>query len=81
MIFKWIIFGVVIYIVYQIFFKKENIISKVKRASKESAKKKEEKIESETMVECQKCGIFISSKEAIIKDGKYYCSKECAGVK
>ena len=30
------------------------------------------------MVECQKCGLFISSKDAIIKNGKYYCSKECA---
>ena len=36
--------------------------------------------ETETMVECQKCGTFVSNKEAIIKDGKYYCSKECANA-
>ncbi len=81
MIFKWIIFGIILYIVYQIFFKKDNIFSKVKEASKKSAKKKSQKEDSEIMVECEKCGIFISSKEAIIKDGKYYCSKKCAGVK
>ena len=33
---------------------------------------------AEVMVECAKCGTFISSKEALIKDGRYYCSKECA---
>ncbi len=39
------------------------------------------KQDEETLVECEKCHTFVSSKEAIIKDGKYYCSKECAGVK
>ena len=34
--------------------------------------------ETDTMVECDKCGTFVSNKEAIIKNGKYYCSKECA---
>ena len=32
----------------------------------------------EIMLECEKCGTYISSKEAIIKEGAYYCSKECA---
>ena len=31
----------------------------------------------EIMLECKKCGIYISSKEAIISNGEYYCSKEC----
>ena len=44
-------------------------------------KKKPLPKESETMVECSKCGTFVSNKEAIIKDGRYYCSKECAEVK
>ena len=43
-------------------------------------KKKPLPKETETMVECEKCGTFVSTKEAIIKDGKYYCSKKCAGV-
>ncbi len=38
-------------------------------------------IDEEIMVECEKCGTFVSSKEAIIVGGHYYCSKECAGVK
>ncbi|NPA81031.1 MAG: hypothetical protein GXO31_00280 [Epsilonproteobacteria bacterium] len=79
--FKWIIFGIILYIIYIVFFKKENLLSKVKEAAKKTDKKKRDKEESEVMVECSKCGIFISSKEAVIKDGKYYCSKECAGVK
>lgn len=46
-----------------------------------SAKAKKEKTGSdETMVECKKCGTYVSSKEAIIKNGHFYCSKECAGV-
>ena len=36
---------------------------------------------SETMVECKKCGTFVSDKEAIIKNGAFYCSKECAKVR
>lgn len=31
----------------------------------------------EIMLECKKCGTYISSKEAIISNGEYYCSKEC----
>jgi len=33
--------------------------------------------ELEDMVECESCGVFISVEEAIEKNGKYYCSKEC----
>ena len=37
--------------------------------------------DEEIMVACEKCGTYVSSKEAIIVGGKYYCSKNCAGVK
>ncbi|WP_300361820.1 PP0621 family protein [Hydrogenimonas sp.] len=49
-----------------------------KRADDE---KRRPKADEEIMVECEKCGTFVSSHEAIIVDGKYYCSKTCAGVK
>lgn len=31
----------------------------------------------ETMVACHKCDTYISNKEALIKNGHFYCSKEC----
>ena len=37
---------------------------------------KNEIIEDE-MVECPTCKIFISQKEAILSNGKFYCSKDC----
>lgn len=70
MIIKLLIMGAVLYGVYFIFFKKPEML---KGSSKDE--------DSETVVECEKCGIYISIKEAVMKDGKYYCSKECAGIK
>ncbi|MDR3347948.1 MAG: hypothetical protein LBN32_04970 [Helicobacteraceae bacterium] len=37
--------------------------------------------EIEELIKCENCGIYISQKEAIIKSGKYFCSKSCAGLK
>ncbi|NOX15819.1 MAG: Prokaryotic metallothionein [Epsilonproteobacteria bacterium] len=76
MIFKLLVFGLVIFVVYTFFFK-------VNRGTVEQPKRKEKKkkIDGDTMVECTKCSVFISETEAIIKDGKFFCSKECAGLK
>ncbi len=75
MIFKLLVFCVVVFIVYTLFFKtsRETVQNKTKKRKRD--------IDSDTMVECAKCSVFVSEKEAIIKDGKFYCSKECAGVK
>lgn len=50
---------------------------------KTSKKEKKEKknIDGDTMVECSNCSVFVSQSEAIIKDGKFYCSKECAEIR
>ncbi len=74
MIFKLLVFGVVVFIVYTLFFK-------TSRGKVEQPKKRDKKQDSDTMVECANCSVFVSESEAIIKDGKFYCSKECAGVK
>ncbi|WP_457597670.1 PP0621 family protein [Hydrogenimonas sp.] len=50
------------------------------KARREAAAKEASK-EEEIMVACEKCGTYVSSKEAIIVSGRYYCSKSCAGVK
>ncbi len=68
MIIKLLVLGVVLYGVYFIFFKKPNML-------------KGKHDDSETVVECEECGVYISTKEAILKDGKQYCSKECAKLK
>lgn len=67
MIAKLLVLIVVIAVVYFVFFKKKS--------------KKKDNTEVEQMVECEECGTYISPNEGIIKSGKYYCSKECAGVK
>lgn len=40
--------------------------------------KEEKKIEEDTLVECEACSTFVTTKEAIIAKGRYYCSIECA---
>ena len=68
MILKIIAIFVVLFLVYILFFKKNR--------EKDIKNKKNEIIEDE-MVECPTCKIFISQKEAILSNGKFYCSKDC----
>ncbi len=76
MIFKLLVFGIVVFIVYTLFFKASR--GKVEQPKR---KEKKKKVDGDTMIECAKCSVFISETEAIIKDGKFFCSKECAGLK
>lgn len=55
-------------------------MDKMKEKSK-TASRKGKNEDVETVVECHKCGVYISVDEAILKDGYYYCSKECAEIK
>ena len=71
MLVKLILFAGVIFLIYIFFFKNSRKDDIQKSASKKV-------LEGETMVECHACSTFISHKEAIIKDGLFYCSKECA---
>jgi uncharacterized protein len=73
MIFKLTVLAAVIYGVYFFFFRKKNSIKTQENKTKE--------IEEDTLVECKKCGTYISTKDAIISNGDYYCSKECVEVK
>lgn len=63
---KLLLLGVVGYAIYFFFFKKNGLSYK------------QENDDSETMVECASCGMYVSVRDAILKEGKYYCSKECA---
>jgi len=68
MIFKILAILAVLFLVYIVLFKKDR--------EKEVNKKEDEKIE-DIMVECPTCGTFVSKKEGILSNGKYFCSKEC----
>jgi len=69
-ILKWLILGVIVYVVYIAFFKSKSV-----QNSKGSFDKKDD--DSEDLVECSECGTFVAKHEAFIKNGKFYCSKEC----
>lgn len=71
MLLKIALFIAVVVLIYIFFFKN----SRRDEIKKNNAKKA---IEGETMVECKECSTYISHKDAIIKDGQFFCSKECA---
>lgn len=67
MILKVLAIGVVLFLVYIVFFKKNRELD---------VKKDDEKIE-DIMVECPICSTYVSKKEAILSNGHFYCSKDC----
>ncbi|WP_095225189.1 PP0621 family protein [Helicobacter sp. 12S02634-8] len=44
---------------------------------RKSPKKPKGKQDVEIMVECCECGTYISSQEAVLSGGRYFCSKKC----
>ncbi len=70
MILKILAAIVVFALVYIIFFKKD-------REKNISNRKKENDSIEDIMVECPSCGTYVSKKEGILSNGKYFCSKEC----
>ena len=68
MIFKVLALALVGFLIYIVFFKKnrENNISK---------KDKHEEID--TMFECPSCKTYIAKDDAILSNGRYFCSQEC----
>lgn len=69
MIFKILALLAVLFLVYIIFFKKN-------RENINSTKKNDDVLE-DIMEECPTCGTYVSKNEAILSNGKYFCSKEC----
>ena len=68
MVLKIIAVVIMAFLAYILFFKKTR--------EKDIITKKNEKIEDE-MVECPTCKTYVSQKEAILSNGKFFCSKEC----
>jgi len=73
MILKALLVGVVIYIVYIMFFKQKA----VQGTRRTNENKKGQSAPTNEMVECANCSVYVEISEAILSNGKYYCSDEC----
>jgi uncharacterized protein len=69
MILKLIIFAVAGLLIYKFFGGKFPTLAK---------NPQEKKLDEDTLVECAKCSTYVTIKESIVVNGKYYCSQECA---
>lgn len=67
MLFKLLLLGGFIAAVYYAFFNKKSLPNP----------SKENKKPQEPMIACAKCGTYTDVKETFIRDGYYYCSREC----
>jgi uncharacterized protein len=63
---KVLLLAALIAAVYFIFFKKKSLTPPSSDQGMEEA-----------MIPCDKCGTFVQAREAFMRDGKYYCSREC----
>ena len=72
---KWLLVIGVVAAIYFLFIKKSS--NTLKRESGDTSPKKDAKQDVEEMVECSRCAIYVEVDEAILSNGKYYCSKEC----
>lgn len=68
MVLKIVAVIIMAFLVYILFFKRNR--------EREMFAKKNEKI-TDVMVECPTCKTYVSQKEAIVSNGKFYCSQEC----
>ena len=69
---QWIVVGVLIVLVYFLFIKKKPL-----PGENQKPKNKKEKLNEDDMVECKKCGTYITLNDALLKEGQYFCSDEC----
>jgi len=72
---KWLVVVGVVGLIYFMFIKKKPSLSTSKKSNETDMK--DEKIDSNDMVECTICNIYCELDEALLSNNKYYCSKEC----
>jgi uncharacterized protein len=79
MILKLILLAVIGIMIYKFFGGRLPAMPKPKKSAprKEATKEETKKLEENTLVECVRCGTYVTIKESIIVHGKYYCD-ECA---
>ena len=67
MFFKLLLLGGLVTVVYYTFFKKTAL----------PGSKKPEQRPEEAMIPCAKCGTYTDTKGTLLRNGHYYCSREC----
>ncbi len=73
MILKLLIFAFIGIMIYKFLGGKFPEIGKGRSSTKQRGSDPDE----DTLVECSKCGTYVTFKESIVVHGKYYCSAEC----
>ncbi len=68
---KYLVVIGVIAAVYYFFIKKKPSVTTSNKADKS------EKLQDNDMVQCTECGVYTEVNDAILSNGKYFCSKEC----
>jgi uncharacterized protein len=63
---KLLLLAGVLVSVYFLFFKKKSLNPP-----------SSDNFQDEAMIPCSACGTYVQVKETLIRDGKYYCSREC----
>ena len=74
MILKFLLIMAVIAVIYMMFFKTK---STTQVGTKKAKKAETTEPEINDMIECANCGVYVEVEEAILSNGKYYCSREC----
>ena len=72
MIFKFLVLAAIIFFIYILFFRKNRLNTKKPTTNTDI---------TEELVECPTCNTFVSKKDAILSNGRYYCSQECLNNK
>ncbi len=75
MILRVVVIILVLYFLYRLL--EGKLAIDMKKADNPNKKGKDAARES-VMVECRRCSVFVDSKEAVYRNGRSYCSKECA---
>ncbi len=66
---KWLLVIGVIWFMYHFFIKAKSVGNSSSQTNGEN--------DVQEMIECATCGVYIELDEAILSNGKYYCSQEC----
>jgi|GEM_PF-603442 len=69
---QYVIIAGLIAFIYFFYFKKKP----EQKVSKESSSR-DKKEDANEMIECAQCGVYSELSDAILSNGKYYCSNEC----
>ncbi len=75
MLLKIILFGLILFVVYRLFGGRLPTFGGQRNET--LSKEEKRKIDQDTLVECAKCGTYVTYKESIARGEKIYCSKEC----